>query len=261
MMKLKKSIENEIFSAKYWQYPLLDSQGNNLWPGKFPTEASIEELKKNMASETSFEREFLLKYIPDSDSLINREHIHYYDGFPSDDSNFKYIVTGVDLAISKDDRADFTAMVSARVYGNGENIKIYIYPWPVNLRLDSYETEEKIKWLSKSLGGGHPTRLFIENVGYQRSLIENLQHIGYPAEAFNVMGRDKRERLSMTVNFIRNGNILFPHKGCEDLIGQLTGFGYEAHDDSADAFAILILKIQERNDDFEIRIWRVGSEL
>jgi predicted phage terminase large subunit-like protein len=247
MMKLKKAILDGIFSALYRQIPLLDSLGNCLWPGKFPTKASIDNLKKNMASETTFEREFLLKYIPDSDSIINREHIVYYDSFPQD-LNFKYIATGIDLAISKDDRADFTAMVSARVYGNGENIRIYIYPWPLNQRLNSYETEEKIKWLSKSLGGGHPTRLFIESVGYQQSLIENLCHIGYPAEAFKVMGRDKRERLMLTVNFIRNGNILFPRKGCEQLISQLTGFGYESHDDLADAFAILILKIQEKNE-------------
>lgn len=201
-----------------------------------------------MASETSFEREFLLKYIPDSDSLVTRDHIQYYDNFPEDDTDFKYILTGIDLAISKDESADFTAMVSARVYGYGENIKIYIYPWPVNLRLNFHETIEKIKTLSKSLGGGNPTKVFVEKVGYQGSLIESLCNIGIPTEGFSVMGRDKRERLLMPVNLIINRNILFPRKGCEELIAQLVGFGYESHDDLADAFAILILKILEKNE-------------
>ena len=62
------------------------------------------------------------------------------------------------------------------------------------------------------------------------------------------MGQDKRTRLTLTTSMLKNGNILFPHKGCEDLITQLTGFGYESHDDLADAFAILIMKIQEKND-------------
>lgn len=59
------------------------------------------------------------------------------------------------------------------------------------------------------------------------------------------MGQDKRERLNLTTHLIKSGKILFPKKGCEQLITQLIGFGYEKHDDLADAFAILILKIQE----------------
>jgi len=36
---------------------------------------------------------------------------------------------------------------------------------------------------------------------------------------------------------------LFPEKGCEELIDQLIGFGKEKHDDLADAFAMLVIKI------------------
>lgn len=69
--------------------------------------------------------------------------------------------------------------------------------------------------------------------------------MGLPAEPAKIYGQDKRARLTLTTHLIKNGNILFPAKGCEDLICQLTGFGYETHDDLADAFAILILKVME----------------
>ena len=101
--------------------------------------------------------------------------------------------------------------------------------------------------VSLSLGGGHPTSMFIEDVSFQRTLIEQLVIDGFPAEGVKVAGQDKRERLSLTAHLIKSGKVKFPKKGCEMLISQLTYFGYEAHDDLADAFAILILKIMERS--------------
>ena len=64
-------------------------------------------------------------------------------------------------------------------------------------------------------------------------------------EAVKVGGRDKRERLSLTTDYIQTGKVLFPKKGAELLVQQLTGFGVEKHDDLADAFSILMSKIIE----------------
>lgn len=56
-------------------------------------------------------------------------------------------------------------------------------------------------------------------------------------------------RLSMTTSMIKNGQILFPPTGTEELIQQLTGFGVEKHDDLADAFVMAVLKVS--SDDNE----------
>ncbi len=247
MMRLKKEIEYGGFSAVYRQYPLLDSSGVPLWKGKFTSLKSLDELKSSIASESSWQREYLLKIIPDEDRIIFRDWIKYYDKFPEDDKDFRYTATGIDLAISQKDTADYTAMVSARIYKYSENLRVYILPHPVNKRLTFPETVEKAKFVSTSLGGGYPTMLFIEEVAYQGAFIQELVRQGYPAEGVKPCGQDKRQRLTLTTNLIKNGNILFPRKGCEDLICQLTGFGSEKHDDLADAFAILILKILEKN--------------
>lgn len=151
-------------------------------------------------------------------------------------------------------------MVSAYIYEYNENTKIYILPNPFNKRVSFPETVEAVTNLSISLGRGHPTRLFIEDVGYQRSLIEELKKLGFPAESVKVMGSDKRQRLILTTSRIKNGSILFPKKGCEDLTSQLTGFGYETHDDLADAFAILILKIIEESMYPPLLIGRAGFD-
>ncbi len=246
MMRLKSAIEEENFSASYMEYPLLDETGGCLWPQKYPSEKHIDDLKNSVVSESVWQREFLLKIVPEDDAVILREWIKYYDSLP-EDKDLRYIATGIDLAISKNDSANCTAMVPAKVYGYCEDLKIYILPHPVNERLNFPETVEKAKMLSTSLGNGNPTMLFIEDVAYQRALIEELSRQGYPAKGAKVMGQDKRQRLTLTTHLIKSGKILFPKKGCEELIGQLTGFGYEKHDDLADAFSILVLKILESN--------------
>ena len=255
MMKLKKAVTAGNFSAEYKEYPLLDEAGRCLWPEKFKTQAEIDYLKRSLFSEAAWQREYLLKIVPEDDAVILRDWIRYYDSFP-EDKTLRYIATGIDLAISKSASADYTAMVSAYVYDYNENLKIYILAHPVNKRMSFPETVEATKELSVSLGRGHHTRLYIEDVGYQRALVEELAKLGYPAEGVKVMGSDKRQRLALTAPRIKNGSILFPKKGCEQLIGQLVGFGYESHDDLSDAFAILIIKIIEESLHPPIRIGR-----
>jgi len=245
MMRLKKAIKDSIYSAEYREYPFFDSSGLPLWKEKFTGQTQIDTLKGSVGSEASWQREYLLKIVPEDEAIILREWIKYYDCLPEDNKSLSYIATGIDLAISQSESADYTAMVSAHIYGENGNFKIYILPYPVNKRMSFPETLESVKNLSLSLGEGKPTELFIEDVGYQRSLIEELFRQGYPATGVKVMGQDKKARLTLTTTLIKNGTILFPRKGCEELIEQLVGFGFEAHDDLADAFAILIIKILE----------------
>lgn len=239
MMRLKSQIIKSKLSGTYKEYPLV-KDNKILWPGKFPDEKSIQEQKLKVASESSWSREFLLTIISDEDRIVHPEWIKYYDGAPTG-NEFMYTLTGVDLAISEKDTADYTAMVSASVYDYSEERKIYILPNPVNKRLSFPDAIEEAKNLSRSLGDGTPTKLLIEEVAYQSAFTQQLEQKEIPAEGVKLKGSDKRARLSLTTHMIRTGKILFPREGAERLIEQLVGFGIEKHDDLADAFSILIL--------------------
>ena len=241
MMRLKADIE-EGYAAKYMEYPLLDWQGRCLWPEKFPTKEDILKLKSKVASETAWMREFLLLPVSEDDAVIRREWIQRYDDFPQD-MKLKYIAVGIDLAISKNNWASYTAMVPANIYEHDKNKKIYILPYPINKRMDFTQTVEEISKLYNTLSNSGLTKLFVEEVGYQGSCIEDLIRQGYPAEGVKPHGQDKRERLAITAPLIKNGIVLFPRKGCEELINQLTRFEYEKHNDLADAFSMMVLKI------------------
>jgi len=246
LRRLQKEIEDDKLNGIYREFPLVDKNGKSLWPDKFPTEEEIEKEKKKIGDEIAWQREYMLKIIPCTDIVIHPDWINYYETLPDiedDENRYLYVVTAIDLAISQRNSAHFTAMVSAKVYWQNGGIKIYILPHPVNERLTFPETMKKAKEISEDLGGGIPTKIWIEEVGYQKSLIQELQTEGYPAEGVPVMGQDKRARLQITTSFLKNGKILFPKQWCETLIQQLVGFGVEKYDDLADAFAMLIGKI------------------
>ena len=251
LMRLRKSIEDEKLSGVFRSYPLLDGNDTCLWPGKFKSLADIETLKKSVGSEASFQREFLLRIIADSDRVIQPGWIQYYDYVPSEtdsSSEFRYAATAIDLAISQKDSADYTAMVSGKVFNYAEKQVIFILPNPVNERLTPLEQVERAKALSRSLGNGIMTQLYVEEVGYQGALTQLLNVEGYPAEGVRVGGQDKRARLALTTSLIQSGKVLFPRHGCEELIAQLVGFGVEKHDDLADAFTMLVLKCIADNE-------------
>jgi predicted phage terminase large subunit-like protein len=249
LMRLKKGIENEKLNGKFFAYPLIDVNSTIAWPAKFQTLADVEKLRATIGTDSAWYREYLLRIISDADRLVHPEWIQYYDQLPSEDSgDFHYTATGIDLAISQRESADYTAMVSAKVFGYSDKLKIYILPYPINERLSFPETYEKARELSKNLGEGQYTKLFIEEVGYQAALIQDLSNHNVPAEGVKVSGQDKRSRLALITHLIKQGKVLFP-KGnqAEELIMQLTGFGIEKHDDLADAFSLLLLKILEED--------------
>ncbi len=245
MKRLKNGIGAGILNGIYREYPLVDANEIIAWPGKYPDQEAIEALRKNTGSESAFQREYLLRIITSEDQVIRPEWIHYYENLPPDNSrDFRYAITGVDLAISEKESADYTAMVSVRVYGHREDLKIYVLPNPVNERLDFPATVEIAKSVSKALGGGYPTKLLIEEVGYQKALIDHLKNQNFPAEGMKPNGQDKRQRLSIVSQLIQQGRVLFPPKeGAKLLIGQLLGFSKERHDDLVDALVIALLYV------------------
>ncbi len=260
IMRFRKLIEDQKLNGKFLAYPLIDDKNDILWPAKYPTIEDVEKLKKNFSQESAFYREYLLKIISDEDRLVKSEWIQYYDDLPSPDSdNFEFAGIGIDLAISLRESADCTAMVTAYMFGRGEDLAVYILPNPINKRMDFPTTVETAISLSKTVVHGEQTKLFVENVGYQQSFIDHLSSKYIPVEGVSPKGQDKRTRLAIVTHIIKQGKVWFPRHGAETLINQLTGFGIERHDDLADAFSLLLLKIIEEDSRPEFEMFIFGG--
>ncbi len=253
---LLKRLQSKILGGEmkylhgiYREYPIIDNQGSPLWLGKYPTKESIEYEKEKTMNDIAWHREYLLKIISSDDQVIKPELIKFYNELPY--QGLKNISVGVDLAISEKETADYTAIVSGYIYGYGKNMKIYIQPNPINERISFPIQVEHIKNLiTIHKQKCSRVKLYIENVGYQQALVQVLNEKKYIVEGVSFGRSDKRSRLQLTTSLLKDGRVLFPEIGCEDLIEQLKGFGKENHDDLVDAFTILVLKSIENNSTF-----------
>ncbi len=251
LMRIKEDIEKGRIKGVFKAYPLVRG-GEILWPGKYKNMEEIEEEKLKAGNEYAFQREYLLNIVPAEAQAIQREWIHYYDELPTPGLVYKdykahteYRV-GIDLAISKSSTADYTAMVPGFLIENrdDEDYTIYILPKIINKKMDFPETVEMCKVIHRTysdLKNGISPTLVIEDVAYQKSLPQQLEHEGLDnIKTVKPGNMDKRSRIILTAHLIKTRKILFPRQGAEELISQLIHFGVEKHDDLADAFANLI---------------------
>jgi predicted phage terminase large subunit-like protein len=238
VMHLKRDIEEGQRDGIFKAYPLLDPNGNTLWPGKYPTPEDIEEEHRKSGNEFAWQREYLLRIIADEDQVIDENWIQYYDQFPSGKNTYRMVYMGVDLAISQKETADYTAIVSGLLIGYEEKFCLYILPNIINRRMNFPETIQQITDLYAANKTVHTTRLLVEDVGYQKAVIDQLLNNAIKAEGIKVTS-DKRSRLVTVSDMIKRGKIKFPRKGAEALVRQIVGFGSEAHDDMVDAFTII----------------------
>lgn len=254
LMRIKEDISRQKIDGIFKEYPLIQG-GEILWPGKYPTLEDIETEKRKSGNEFAWEREYMLHIVPDEEQAIHREWIHYYDQLPDRNikdsfgySKYTGVRIGIDLAISKRDTADYTAMVPGWLFGDGRETQIYILPSIINRKMTFPETVELCKILDKTYsenGERRPT-LVIEDVAYQKALPQQLENEGlYHVKTTRPGNQDKRSRLVLTAYMIKSGKVKFPRQGAEQLINQIVHFGVEKHDDLADAFSSLVLSVIE----------------
>lgn len=253
LMRLKEEIEKGERDGISRMYPLLNEDGTPTWPGKFRTPEDIEKLRRSV-DDSAWHREYVLKIVSDTDRVLHPEWIQYYDDLPPFEighpaysmggMSLERVIIGVDVAISQSEMADYTAFVSLVVFSNKDgHWKAYIMPEIVNERMTFPGTVERLKTYARTLVPHKTPTVYIEDVGYQRALAQQLESEGVRAESFSTKGLDKRERIALTSSAIKAGQVLFPKTGAEALIRQLVGFGQEKHDDIADAFTLVVRKL------------------
>lgn len=244
ILRLRDSIENGKRNGVFKFYPIMNSDEVPLWIERFPDLEAIKKLEARIANSIQFQREYMLRLVPDEDQIICRDDIHYYDPEePSLDNHERYCrVVGVDLAISQKDSADYTALVYIYVAidKKGRIVRYYVTGKPdglVNRRMDFNTTIEQVRDFNKKY---NPT-FYVETTGYQEALVQALKDDNIIDVECYKPNQDKRARLNMIANYIKSGKIVFNKTGCEELITQLVGFGVEKYDDLVDALTCAII--------------------
>lgn len=236
IMRLHNEIKAGERYGVFKSYKFLDNVGNALWTSKYPDQNAIQQEKLKCGNELIWQREYLLKIIPDNYSVISKDEIHYYEQLPSR-NYYLATVVATDLAISERNKADKTAIIPMAIYHMNDEIYVYILNPIINKRMNHIATIEELKVLASIIGKGRCPKILVEKVAYQPALAEQLNSHGYHAQAIEIHG-DKRSRLSAIAPMIAGGHVLFPAHGAEELVNQLINFGSERYDDLADALSL-----------------------
>ena len=220
---------------KCLEFPLIDDKGVCTWPAMYPTEQSLKDRERDMGA-IPWQREMLLKIVPEEDQIITPEDIHYYDEKPT--GQLAAIKGhGIDLAISQKENADYTTIVSGEVFYLESAPKIFISPNPYNEHVTFHNFLQKVRGIPGELKGANI--FFVEDVAYQKAAIQEMERMMIPVVPMKPQG-DKRARLQVVAPYIKNGTVLFPRSGCEELLGQMFNLGVESHDDLNDALVYLL---------------------
>lgn len=227
MSRMKNKILNERL-GRVFQYPLHTASGRNRWAHRF-TQEIIDRIK-GMLGSRYYLREYELLLTSADDQIV--KSIEYYDTLPP----LRSLAIGVDLAISQEDTADYTAVcaVGEGVDGNFYVVGLQYARWSFN------DTMLHVHNFFQALRVNYPhitPKLGIEDVAYQKAAIEEFKRrYSLSVTPIKHGGQDKRARLETLSPYFENKQVFFPRKGAENLVDQLIGFGVEAHDDCVDSF-------------------------
>jgi predicted phage terminase large subunit-like protein len=223
--------------VKVHRFAIVDENGQPTWKALYPTTEYVEREKKRTLMQGDgmgniiWHREFMLELIDEDDQIIKGSDIQYY----SKEMLQKQIIesgVGVDFAISDKEKADSTTMVKAVLIknDNGEQ-RLLILPDPFCEKVDVVNTILKAKYINSYMA--QPCRWYAESNAYQKAGVQLMERAGLLVTGAHT-SKDKRTNLICISMHIKNGTVMFPEKGCEDLITQLVGFGIEKHDDLVD---------------------------
>lgn len=231
------------------KFPLIDDEGQITWPGLYPDMEAVEKEKAKvlLAGEglghVIWAREYLLKEVDSEDMIIKLSDIQFYDDTWLQ-RRTEASGVGVDLAISKTQKADYTAMAKGIDVKNDQGERrLLVLPNAINKRMNFTETVQEAVNVDELMPKG--TKFYVEKVNYQEAASEIMEKNGIQVERMAATG-DKRSRAISACFYIKTGRVLFPKTGAENIIEQLLGFGIEDHDDLVDALVYLILGMVKR---------------
>jgi hypothetical protein len=244
---MKTMIHEKKIRGIYREYPLLDKDGICLWPERYPDEAAIDKLRRKIG-DIAFRQEYLLEVISTDEQVIRPEWLEGqdYDELPNL-NDLRRILISVDPAVSKDDRAAYTAIIVLYEFMIQGQQKLYIAAHPVNERLTFHEMQERIKSIYFIHASRGPVKVIVEGIAAQQYISQELKRKGIYVEACAVKG-DKRERLAMAGAAVQARAVYFHRAGCETLKTQLIEFDYATYKDLADAFSQGVIELVKTNE-------------
>lgn len=219
--------------------PALDAETESVsaWPAKLSAESLISERERyqNMGKLDVWYRERMCKAVSPEDQRFKREMFKYYD--PKHIPKTMNVYTTVDLAISQNKRADYTAVCTVGV--TPEN-----HWFVLDIDYGRWRPDEIIDAIFRAAAKWKPLEVGWEKVAYQEVIGHLIDKempergIFFRSKALFAQ-RNKELRIEMLTPRFAAGTIWFPTGAgfLTELEGEFLKFPTGIHDDLIDALA------------------------
>jgi len=228
------------------KFPIMDEDNNPAWNDRFSREWIDKEMDKfrrqNMGK--AFFQEYMLQVVDDDDAVFSKDMLTYYDA--GDIAKHLYgmnVFTAVDLAISKEDYADYTVITTIAV--NSDN-----HWFILNQDVSRSSMSEIIQRTFGQISKYKPQMLILETVAFQLAFKQQMEEEMLRRNSFVRIETVRKQKKELRIQSLQpryNAQSVHHPKGevswVKDLEEQLTMFRPEGaltkHDDQIDCLSFL----------------------
>jgi predicted phage terminase large subunit-like protein len=182
---------------------------------------------------------------PPEGNLLNPQMLQYYDRTPNV-RQYKTRVMAVDLAYSESKNADETAVTILDVDTDGFYVDNQIC-WK---RDTNYTQKELIKLYNYY----HPDAFYMETIGFQHVVRDNLVKLGIPVMPFEDR-RNKEVKIGELAPHLDNGKIFlkYPKDQWEVLEDQIASFPLAPHDDRVESLWMAVKMAEKAGNPYSTK--------
>lgn len=216
-----------------------------LWPEKF----DLEALERTKASMPTFQwnAQYMQNPTGEQGALIQRGWWRKWEKErppPCD-----YIIMTLDAAAEKNNRADFTALLTLGVFTDDEltdGAPHIILLNAINTRVEFPELKDLAirEWKEWD-----PDAFIVEKKSSGTPLYQELRRLGIPVQEFTPHRGtgDKIARLNAVSDIFRSGLVWYPadHRWAEEVVEQAVAFPYGSHDDMVDCLTMALARYRQ----------------
>lgn len=238
-VKNPKADQYEVF-----EFPAILPSGKALWPEKF----DLTALERTQASMPAFQwnAQYMQAPTAEGGALLKREWWKEWN--KEDPPRCEYVIMALDAAAEKNNRADFTAILTFGVFKDDEltdGAPHLILLNAINVRVEFPELKELAL---REYKDWEPDAFIVEKKSAGTQLYQELRRIGVPVTEFTP-GRntgDKVARVNAIADIIRSGMVWYPkgRRWAEDVIEQCMAFPYGSNDDLVDCLSMCLARFR-----------------
>lgn len=248
MMAKDMARNEDADKYEFFEFPAVFNEGlpdeKALWPEFF----DLEALKRTKASMPLFQWNAQYQQQPTSEegAIIKREWWRMWE--EEDPPELEFVIMTLDAAAEKNNRADFTALLTWGVFSDarrtdGKNHIILMNA--INKRVEFGELkdmalEEYKEW--------EPDAFIVEKKSSGTPLFQEFRRMGIPVQEFTPHRGtgDKVARLNAVSDIFRSGMVWYPagRRWAEEVVEQVASFPASDHDDMVDCTSMALSRFR-----------------